>query len=35
MNSPVVRPESKLDLVLRGVVDVPRELLWIAWSPDR
>jgi hypothetical protein len=30
MNSPVVRPDPKLDLVIRRVVDVPRELLWIA-----
>ena len=29
-------PDPKLDLVLERVVDVPRELVWIAWTvPER
>lgn len=28
----VVRPDLKLDLVLERVVDVPRELVWRAWT---
>ena len=30
--SPVLKPDPKLDLVLERVVDVPRELVWAAWT---
>ena len=26
------RPDPRLDLVLERVVDVPRELVWLAWT---
>jgi uncharacterized protein YndB with AHSA1/START domain len=33
MTSPIVhRPDPKLDLVLERVVDVPKELVWRAWT---
>jgi len=33
MNSfPTYRPDSNLDLLLERVVDVPRELVWRAWT---
>lgn len=28
----VIKPDPKLDLVLERVVDVPRELVWTAWT---
>ena len=28
----VLKPDPKLDLVLKRVVDVPRELVWAAWT---
>jgi uncharacterized protein YndB with AHSA1/START domain len=28
----VLRPDPKLDLVLERVIDVPRELVWAAWT---
>jgi uncharacterized protein YndB with AHSA1/START domain len=31
----VVQPDPKLDLVLERVVDVPRELVWRAWTEPR
>ncbi|HTY50197.1 MAG TPA: SRPBCC family protein [Steroidobacteraceae bacterium] len=36
MNRPIVHtPDPKLDLVLERVVDVPRSLIWLAWtSPE-
>jgi uncharacterized protein YndB with AHSA1/START domain len=30
--SPQLKPDPKLDLVLERVVDVPRELMWTAWT---
>jgi uncharacterized protein YndB with AHSA1/START domain len=30
--SPVLKPDPQLDLVLQRVVDVPRELVWAAWT---
>ncbi|MDT3687534.1 MAG: SRPBCC family protein [Pseudorhodoplanes sp.] len=30
--SPLQKPDPKLDLVLERVVDVPRELVWEAWT---
>jgi uncharacterized protein YndB with AHSA1/START domain len=30
--STVHQPDPRLDLVLKRVVDVPRELVWIAWT---
>ena len=32
MNRSIVNPDPKLDLVLERVVDVPRELVWAAWT---
>jgi uncharacterized protein YndB with AHSA1/START domain len=32
MSSAVIQPDAKLDLVLERVVDVPRELMWAAWT---
>lgn len=32
MNDSVIQPDPKLDLVLERVVDVPRELVWKAWT---
>ena len=28
----IIKPDPKLDLVLERVVDVPRELVWTAWT---
>lgn len=30
--APIIKPDPKLDLVLERVVDVPRELVWKAWT---
>lgn len=30
--SPVWKPDPKLDLVLERVIDVPREMVWAAWT---
>ena len=30
--APAFKPDPKLDLVLERVVDVPRELVWAAWT---
>jgi uncharacterized protein YndB with AHSA1/START domain len=32
MSTAVIETDSKLDLVLERVVDVPRELVWAAWT---
>jgi uncharacterized protein YndB with AHSA1/START domain len=32
MSTAVIQTNSKLDLVLERVVDVPRELVWAAWT---
>ena len=32
MSSPIIQTDSKLDLVLERVVDVPTELVWAAWT---
>jgi uncharacterized protein YndB with AHSA1/START domain len=32
MNSPLVKPDPKLDLVLDREIDVPVELVWQAWT---
>ena len=32
MNQPIIRPDPRLDLVLERVVDVPRRLVWAAWT---
>ena len=32
MSTATVQTDSKLDLVLERVVDVPRELVWAAWT---
>jgi uncharacterized protein YndB with AHSA1/START domain len=33
MTRPIIhRPDPKLDLVLERVVDVPKELVWMAWT---
>lgn len=33
MSSPIIhRPDPRLDLVLERIVDVPRELVWKAWT---
>jgi uncharacterized protein YndB with AHSA1/START domain len=32
MSTAVVQTDSRLDLVLERVVDVPRELVWAAWT---
>jgi uncharacterized protein YndB with AHSA1/START domain len=29
---PVFKPDPKLDLVLERTLDVPRELVWTAWT---
>ncbi len=29
---PIIKPDPKLDLVLERVIDVPRELVWTAWT---
>jgi uncharacterized protein YndB with AHSA1/START domain len=36
MARPIVhKPDTKLDLVLERIVDVPKELVWLAWTrPD-
>ena len=28
----VLKPDPKLDLVLERTIDVPRELVWVAWT---
>lgn len=33
--SRIVKPDPKLDLVLERVVDVPRELVWAAWTQPK
>lgn len=36
MTSPaLIKPDPKLDLVLDRVVDVPRELIWTAWTTPK
>lgn len=30
--SKIHQPDAKLDLVLERIIDVPRELVWIAWT---
>ena len=30
--SAIIKPDPKLDLVLERVIDVPRELVWRAWT---
>lgn len=30
--APLIKPDPKLDLVLDRVIDVPRELVWAAWT---
>jgi uncharacterized protein YndB with AHSA1/START domain len=32
MTPSIIKPDPKLDLVLERVIDVPRELVWIAWT---
>ena len=32
MSTAIIRINSKLDLVLERIVDVPRELVWAAWT---
>src|SRR3981189_104790 len=32
MSTAIIQTDSKLDLVLERVVDVPRELVWAAWT---
>jgi uncharacterized protein YndB with AHSA1/START domain len=32
MNTRMIQPNTKLDLVLERVIDVPKELLWAAWT---
>ena len=32
MSAATIQTNSKLDLVLERVVDVPRELVWAAWT---
>lgn len=32
MNSSTIQPNPKLDLVLQRTVDVPRDLVWLAWT---
>jgi len=32
MTSPLLQPDPKLDLVLERVIDVPRDLVWAAWT---
>lgn len=32
MRSPLPQPDPELDLVLERVIDVPPELVWIAWT---
>ncbi|MCX5658790.1 MAG: SRPBCC family protein [Planctomycetota bacterium] len=34
-NPIVIKPDAKLDLVLERVVDVPRELVWAAWTDPK
>ena len=31
-SSPQWKPDPKLDLVLERIIDVPRDLVWIAWT---
>lgn len=31
-SSPLFKPDPKLDLVLERIIDVPRELVWKAWT---
>jgi len=31
----VIKPDPKLDLVLERVIDVPRELVWTAWTTPK
>jgi uncharacterized protein YndB with AHSA1/START domain len=33
--SSVIKPDPKLDLVLERVIDVPRELVWAAWTQPK
>ena len=36
MRSPLPPPDSRLDLVLERVVDIPVERVWAAWTtPDQ
>ena len=36
IGSSVHQPDAKLDLILERVIDVPRELVWVAWTePER
>lgn len=35
MSTATVQTDSKLDLVLERVVDVPRELVWAAWTKPK
>jgi uncharacterized protein YndB with AHSA1/START domain len=32
MNPVIIQPDLKFDLVLERIVDVPRELVWMAWT---
>ena len=31
----IIKPDPKLDLVLERVIDVPRELVWTAWTTPK
>ena len=33
--SSIIKPDPKLDLVLERVVDVPRDLVWTAWTTPK
>lgn len=33
--SPLLNPDPKLDLVLERVIDVPRDLVWAAWTEPK
>ena len=36
MNRPIVsQPDPELDLSFERVVDVPRELVWLAWTTSQ
>jgi uncharacterized protein YndB with AHSA1/START domain len=32
MNHSIIHPDPKLDLILERLIDVPRELVWAAWT---
>lgn len=32
MNHAAIQPDARFDLVLERIIDVPRELVWIAWT---